>query len=229
MTGPLTSAPPTLAPTREALHAVAEWVLAPARYAAEGRIGLRATPHGFGTAPLPDGRQLRVEGVHLAVESAGALALTKLTTLGDVAAAAGVAPGVPTGVYEAATAWTPDVVLDTDDAAAQCLADWFAFTASVLEELRAESKEPSEIQLWPEHFDLAMDVSSATSRVNVGGSPGDAGHPLPYLYVGPWSLDAGDPFWNEPFGSSLGYDELVAASDQRATALAFLRSGLDHA
>lgn len=28
--------------------------------------------------------------------------------------------------------------------------------------------------------------------VNVGGSPGDEGHPLPYLYVGPWSVDADD-------------------------------------
>ena len=39
------------------------------------------------------------------------------------------------------------------------------------------------VQLWPEHFDLATTID----EVNYGGSPGDDGHPLPYLYVGPWT------------------------------------------
>ena len=223
----LTPAPPTFAATRDALHAVAEWVLASARFAAEGRIGLRATPDGFGTPPLPDGRQLRVAGTDLVVESDGALALTRLESLGDAASAGGVPPRTHPDVYEATTAWT-DEPLHIDRDAARCLADWFAFTASVLDEFRAECAEPSEIQLWPEHFDLAMDVAGRASRVNVGGSPGDEGHPLPYLYLGPWTLDLDDPLWNEPFGASLGYEELVAAPDPRTTALAFLRTALDH-
>jgi hypothetical protein len=216
------------AATRAAMHAVAEWVLAPARYAEERRIGLRATPGGFGTPPLPDGRILRVEDAGLVVERGSALAITKLETLAQAAVDAGVEPGRHTGVYDAATDWEPDRPLPIEDESAAFLAAWFAFTDAVLGELRAEAREPSEIQLWPEHFDLAMDVAEGRSRVNVGGSPGDAEHPLPYLYVGPWELDRDDPFWNEPFGSSLPYDELLAAGDQRATALAFLRAGLDH-
>jgi hypothetical protein len=222
----LAPAPPTFVTTRNALHAVAEWVLASARFSVEGRIGLCATPDGFGTPRLPDGRQLRVAGTDLVVESEGALALTRLESLGDAATAAGVEQRTHPDVYEATTAWT-DEPLDIDRDGARCLADWFAFTASVLEEFRVDANEPSEIQLWPEHFDLAMDVAGRGSRVNVGGSPGDDDHPLPYLYVGPWSFGGDDPFWNEPFGASLGYDQLVAASDPRQTALSFLRSGVE--
>ena len=36
--------------------------------------------------------------------------------------------------------------------------------------------------LWPEHFDLAIDVD----EVNYGVSPGDGYHGAPYAYVGPW-------------------------------------------
>ena len=229
MTSRLAPAPSTFVATRNALHAVAEWVLAPARHAGEGRIGLLVTPDGFGTPVLPDGRQLRIAGTDLVVESTGALTLTKLTTLADAALAAGVTPGTHTGVYEATTEWSPHRPLEIDSDAARCLADWFSFSDSLLEEVRAVVGDASDIQLWPEHFDLAMDVDGATTRVNVGASPGDAGHPLPYLYVGPWSVDDADPFWNEPFGSSLGYEELVASDDQLARALAFVRAGLDHA
>jgi hypothetical protein len=70
--------------------------------------------------------------------------------------------------------------------------------------------------LWPEHFDLAVGVD----EVNYGVSPGDAGHPLPYAYVGPWEPREG-PFWNAPFGALEEGDELpdVAALAE------FLRAG----
>ncbi len=58
----------TAVETREALHTIAEHVLAPARYAVTGRIGLRATPGGFGTPPFPGSggeRQLLVRDTML--------------------------------------------------------------------------------------------------------------------------------------------------------------------
>ena len=74
------------------------------------------------------------------------------------------------------------------------------------------------VQLWPEHFDLATTVSG----VNYGGSPGDAGHPTPYLYVGPYTPPTPDGgFWNEPFGASVD----LAAVGSPADALAFFREG----
>ena len=74
--------------------------------------------------------------------------------------------------------------------------------------------------MWPEHFDLATTLEE---RVNVGASPGDDRHPLPYLYVGPWSTEElRDPFWNEPFGASLPWSPDL----DEAAALAFVRDGL---
>ena len=68
---------------------------------------------------------------------------------------------------------------------------------------------PSEIQLWPEHFDLALDLGPESGRANFGASPGDGGHALPYLYVGPWNPND-DPFWNAGTYARLGYEELSA-------------------
>ena len=41
-------------------------------------------------------------------------------------------------------------------------------------------------------------------------SPGDAGHPLPYAYVGPWTPRQG-PFWNASFGAVRAAAELPDA------------------
>ena len=75
--------------------------------------------------------------------------------------------------------------------------------------------------LWPEHFDVATTIG----EINFGGSPGDEAHPLPYLYVGPWSLpDGDDPFWNEPFGASAPADPSLDVD----MALGFFESGRTH-
>ncbi len=65
-----------------------------------------------------------------------------------------------------------------DPAAAAELADWLARGDQALRAL-APDVEPV---LWPEHFDLGIQLD----EVNYGISPGDAGHPRPYAYVGPW-------------------------------------------
>jgi len=224
-------APPTLVATRRTAQAIAEWILAPARYAATGRIGLRHTPGGFGTPPLPDGRVVRVDGVTLVDEGPDDVrAVHPLTTLGQLAVAVGVTPGQSTGIYEPVTAWDADAPLDVDADAVAVLAEWFAFATELLDELRQESVDGAPVQLWPEHFDMATVVGDERHRANLGASPGDDDHPLPYLYVGPWNaVDGSNPFWNEPFGASLGYDALLGEADQRAAALAFLRSGRHHA
>lgn len=94
---------------------------------------------------------------------------------------------------------------------------------AVLEQLRDEASgadDPSRVQLWPEHFDVAVVLGPDGARANYGGSPGDDDHPEPYLYVGPWEPRTGS-FWNEPFGASLPYRALLDGAD----ALAFLREG----
>ena len=81
------------------------------------------------------------------------------------------------------------------------------------------------MQLWPEHFDLAVDLGSeaAQARATYGLSPGDEDHPEPYLYVAPWAPPATGDLWQATgfTGAELPYSELLDATDQRETALAF--------
>jgi len=225
---PLVALPDSFAATRRALQAVAEHVIVAARYQANGKIGLRFTRAGFGTPLFGADRQARVEGGQLVLVSDGEVQRAPLTTLKAAGDFIGVAPGAPTNVYTPATALEPDAPLAVDEMAATALGDWYGFCASVLEQLRGEAADASRTQLWPEHFDLAVDLGdeAAGRRANYGGSPGDEGHPGPYLYIGPWTHQEG-PFWNESFGASLSYADLLAAGDQRQAALDFLRRGRD--
>jgi hypothetical protein len=201
--------------TRRGLHAVAEQVLAGALHRATGRIGLRPTPGGFGTPEFTgaDGvRQLRVDGADLVVRTADGDRRAPLSTVAAAAEWVGIAPGGPVGVYTLTTPIAPEADLGIDPAAARTLGDVLAVGATALEELRSAhaAAEPPPVQLWPEHFDLATTVG----RVNVGVSPGDADHPVPYLYVGPWDAEARrGPGWNEPFGRSRPALPLTAVAD----------------
>jgi hypothetical protein len=106
--------------------------------------------------------------------------------------------------------------VDADDAAR--LAEFFAFLQDVLETLRAEAAEPSEIHLWPEHFDVAFEDRGVT----YGGSPGDENHDEPYLYVAPWTAPAPAPEWN-----AKGFAGAEAPWGDREAALTFFRARRD--
>ncbi|MDQ1395670.1 MAG: hypothetical protein QOG64_929, partial [Acidimicrobiaceae bacterium] len=177
--------PAALAATRRSLHALAEHVIAPARYRSVGKIGLRFTFHGFGTPYFGAGRQVRIEdGVLIDGDRRH-----QPLTLGGAAAFLDMDLGAPPGVYTATTPLSADALLLVDPGAAKAVGDWFGLSASLLEQLRAEAtveEDPARVQLWPEHFDIAVDIGSPGSRANYGGSPGDEAHPEPYLYVGPW-------------------------------------------
>jgi hypothetical protein len=239
---PLAPLPPRFAETRAALHALAEHVIVPCRHAANGKIGLRYTYRGFGTPFFGADRQVRVEdGVVLDNHGVGATQAGhrrhELTTLRAAAQFLDVAPVAPTGVYTPTTACDLDAPLTVDPAAARALGDWFGFTAHLLEGLRAEAgDQDNRVQLWPEHFDLAVTLDqprrSGTQPVNYGGSPGDAEHPEPYLYIGPWDGPPADRtgraderFWNEPFGASLSYQQLLAGADPVAFLTSLRRAG----
>jgi hypothetical protein len=204
--------PPTFAATAAALHRVAEQIVAPARKP-ENEIALEATPGGFGT-PLfeHDGveQQVRVDGVELVHAAGGQERRAALTTLEDARRL--VTTLVPRGPLS-------DEALNVDPQAAARLADWYAFGASILAEIADPTASP--IRLWPEHFDIAIEMG--TERANYGFSPGDEQHPEPYAYVGPWTADVGGELWNgHGFrGAELTYAELLAAADQRAAALDF--------
>jgi hypothetical protein len=82
MTGSADCPPDRLATTRTGLHRVAEHILAAARYAANGKIGLIPSPGGFRTPPLRvDGRFLAVDGAELVVSDAAGTRRTAPATI----------------------------------------------------------------------------------------------------------------------------------------------------
>ena len=218
--------------TRLALQAVAEHVLAAALHQVTGHIGLRQGPGGITTPPFPwpgpagrsVERTIAVVGTDLVVRDGDDERRAPLTTLRAAGELAGITPGAPAEVYTPATPLDLDAVLPIDPTAAGRLEAWYALVGDSLERLRADAvaADPATdapiVQLWPEHFDIATSIG----EVNFGGSPGDAGHSLPYLYVGPWTLPPpeGD-FWNESFGASRSELDVHSVDD----ALAFLREG----
>ena len=191
--------PPSFAETRVALHKIAEAVVSPARLP-PNEIALRYTRGGFGTPFFDqDGVdcQVRVEHGELVRQ---------------------------TGPEE-----TREPLPGVEIAAASALGDYYGLGCSVLEQLRADEVDgdPSRVQLWPDHFDIAVDLGSERrgQRATYGASPGDDDHPEPYLYVAPWTKQPSGELWNATGfqGAELGYSELIAADDQRSAALAFMR------
>lgn len=239
--------PPDLVETRLALHRLAAHVLGRRRHASTGRFGLRAGPGGLATPAFGDDVEVvRTSGRHLVVERGGAVLAAPVTTLAAAADLVGVDLSVDFSVGDDTPALgDPEQPLAVGDEAARAMGDWWAFGATVLDELVAA--EPSVTaatvaQLWPEHFDVGCTVTVGGPevdaepgggdgvRANLGASPGDGYEPLPYLYIGPWSPDRpGDPsYWNAPFGAVLRHAELapLPPADRRTHALAFLRQGL---
>lgn len=216
-----------LGPTRSAWHMLAEHVLSAARFVAGGRIGLQAEPGGFATPSFDssDGntRALAVIGGELVMRDREGERRTSITTLRDAGVFVGMEPGAPAHIYTPSTPLDLDLPLTIDLEAARELAEWFALTEAALVELCASAasrgEEPSPITLWPEHFDLATTID----EVNYGGSPGDAEHDEPYVYVGPWNLTPGE-FWNEPFGASRSSAQIASAAD----AVAFFEAARTH-
>jgi hypothetical protein len=223
--------PPEFAATRLALHRVAAYAVSPARRRVNGKIGLRFTMGGFGTPFFGNDEQVRIERDRIVRQAGRDAPAAPLTTL---AGAARLAFGGPPDLawaegFDIPPAGDPDAPLDIDAAAAALLADWYGFAWSVLEELRAEpaSAPPGRTQLWPEHFDAAVDLGpEGRARATYGASPGDDAVDEPYLYVLPAEPQAAGALWNASSfaGAILPLAELVDAADQRAAALAFMRA-----
>jgi hypothetical protein len=223
--------PHTFLQAREALRSLACYVIAPARKASTGRIGLRSTGDGFGTPPFDGGTRIVVRGDRIMREPDLDI---PITTLRAAAEALGVALSPDPGVGHDLPPFEPDAPLAIDVEASNALGRWYAFGDRVLgaqhgELMAAGRGTASEIQLWPEHFDIAFDWGlDDTNRVGLGASPGDAYQADPYLYASPWAKEAitEDHFWNAPFGAAVPYTDLLAARDPISTASDFFGDAL---
>lgn len=235
---------PVFVATRETLRLVATHVMARPQHATTGRIGLRAAPGGFATTEFGAAAQrIRVTRGVLVVEStadSGAssrAASIDGSSMDDLARMVGADLSTDFSAGRDTPALgDPQEVLQVNAASADLLGRWYAVVAEALDAVLAETDawaNPSRAQLWPEHFDLALDVAFDRSapgdqRVNLGGSPGDESHQMPYLYVGPWTGDRpGDAeFWNAPFGAVMSSAQVLAADSPVDVAARFFRDGL---
>jgi hypothetical protein len=214
--------PAGFARTRKSLHRLAEDVIKPAREQTSGGWTLTETPAGFGTPPFGEDCQVRVEGVELVVRERGTERRAPIGSLRSAAELIGPRL-LPEGLGD-----LPSEELEIDPAAAAVLAVSYQLAREALEQLRREagpSDSATEPTLWPEHFDLAIEMGEegAGLRVNYGLSPGDENHDEPYFYVGPWTAPAAGGLWNATGfpGAELDYRELAAADDPIALAVDF--------
>jgi hypothetical protein len=223
--------PAAFAETRDALHRLAVYVVAPAQRRVNGEIILRATPGGFSTYPFGDGRVIGVDGAELVVAGAR----HPIGSLNDCARLAGIAPDVgQQEQFDVPPHGDLDEPLRVDAAAARALGAWYAFATDLLDELRATAgpgEDASVVRIWPEHFDAAVDAGDGKERrrATYGASPGDGHHPEPYVYASPWAGRI-DAFFDDPGfrGAARGYATLAAAAEPRAVAIAFLHEARDH-
>lgn len=195
--------PGELSTTRHDLHRLAAYAIAPARHAATGRFGLRSTPGGFGTPPFEPDRQIRTDGLTLIDRQGTDTRSVPITTLNDAAAFLQSELRSDAGAeHDSPELGDTNTPLKIDSAAADYLADWFAvaFDALGAVQLDDASTEASPPQLWPGHFDPAIEIGDENRRASYGASPGDHNSDEPYLYVSLWwpdRLDLGDdPRWN---------------------------------
>ncbi len=231
--------PRTLTGTRVALHRVATYLIAPTRYGANGKFGLRWTLGGFGTPFFADDRQIRVVEDLLVDQHGDAVGVHQLSTLRSAATFLGSAIDLTTAAEDdSPPPGDIDEPLDIDSEASHFLGAWFGMAVAALEGLRADpaSVDPSRPQLWPGHFDPAIEEGDQDHRASYGASPGDHAIDEPYLYASFWNpeligLDRSDRRWNaEAFGGAvLPVSEFPDGADPVEVALGFFRSSRDAA
>ncbi len=202
---------------------VAEHVLAPARFAANGHIGLEVRNGGFATPAFGSPPTVVcVDGNGIAIVQGAQEKRTSLTTLAAAAAFADTPLGAPADVYQPSTVCDPDAPLTIDGRAARQLMAWYELVDSALRALAATEGLDSVPTLWPEHLDVAVRIGD----VNVGGLAGDDAVPDPYVYVGPPpDVVARDAFFSQPFGAVRTWHELSTKDDITS----FFRDGLTRA
>ena len=229
---------------RDVLHRLAAHVLAPARRQIDGMFDLVPAPGGFGTPHVgPDRRRVRISGGNLVVETVTGSRLRDATATTTVTAIAGSSlralaefadveldPNVDFGP-DTPPVGDPDAVLHLAGDPADLLGEWLAVGARAIDEVvgRTPGAAASVARLWPEHFDLGIDLHVGDGRrCNLGASSGDASHDAPYFYVGPWGDErpGAAGYWNAPFGARLGYDDVRVGDQPVRTIVEFVDEGL---
>ena len=222
--------------TRREIQRVATHILARARKAVDGEISLRVGLTGLATPAFgPEREVLRFAGGHLIHETriggelrSRAMAIVG-STLGELAAFCDVDLDANLDFgHDAPLVGDRTRPIQFDQAAAEALLRWYQIGAAALDQVITVASDCSSVQLWPEHFDVAIDLRTASGRCNLGAAPADAFSPQPYLYVGPHGADrpGEQAYWNVTFGALLGAELVLADPDPVAAAVSFFTQGL---
>lgn len=197
--------------TRHSLHGLAELVLAGPRYRQGGSIKLRVQREGIRTRDEPvvavSGSALVTADVRVDVDG---------LTFAQAAARIGLEASRLDDVYSDGAKVSPDETIHLDPGSVRQLEHALALGDQALRRF-TEAADPI---LWPEHFDVAIDIGEVT----YGVSPGDSYLDRPYAYVarpGPFTGE----FWNAPFGAARRLAELGDADG----IVAFFRQGVERA
>ncbi len=236
---PLASLPDGFGTSRAVARRIGAHVMSRTRQAAVGRIDLAAFPGGIGTPSFgPDHSVIRLSGGLFIVERTGDEPTTLSvgvdgSSLAQLAALAGADLSTDLDVgTDTPDLGDIDAPIEFDGASMTQIATWWAMGAQIIDRVVGAlpaSAAPTRARIWPEHFDLAIDVASASGvRLNLGASPGDDFHAVPYLYVSPWDdRRPGDAaYWNAPFGAVLGYDDVNHAASAFSAGIEFMTEGL---
>jgi hypothetical protein len=195
--------------TRHGLHGLAELVLAGPRFRQGGSIKLRVGREGFRTRDEPvvavSGSTLVAAGIRVGADG---------LTFAQAAARLGLEASRLDDVYSDGPKVSPDETIQLDPDSVRKLEHALALGDQALRRF----DERADPILWPEHFDVAIDLGAVT----YGVSPGDGYVDRPYAYVSrPGRVTGG--FWNAPFGAARRLDEL----DGVAGIVAFFRQGAE--
>ncbi|MFW2381503.1 MAG: hypothetical protein ACN4GZ_07065 [Acidimicrobiales bacterium] len=226
--------PVSLSATRIDLHRLAAYVIAPARHSVNGKFGLRYTRGGFGTPFFGEDRQIRVQGDQLIDQVGSTVRNAPITSLAEAAAFLGTEIDPSTAAEKDSPALGDvDHPLTVPTDASDFLGRWYGMAFAALEAVRADeaSVDPSRPQLWPGHFDPAIEVGDEDRRGSYGASPGDQSIDEPYLYVSAWwpdrlDLNTSDPMWNAPSftGAILPLSRFGTDEDPVQIAIDFFRT-----
>ncbi len=225
------------------------------RLSAGAKIGLRWVAGGFGTPFYGDDEQVRVVGGELIYQRGSNQQSQAITTLAAAGKFLGLVPSETQREHDSPPLGSLSEELLVSEQANSFLGAWFGCATAALEELRAQTAggDLSRVQLWPGHFDVAVELGEGSAKATYGASPGDgAQSQQPYLYVSPWDPDIlgspmaqgsptaqgspdgkstpqGADFWNaESFvGAVLEFERLSDSSSPYHTALEFFRSARD--
>jgi hypothetical protein len=231
--------PDALATTRRSWHLLAAHVLAEERFLRVGHSGLEPTMQGFRTpAAEPVGVELALD--QLVVRRSDGTEQLPVTTLGAAQRAVLDRVGMPTwgeqpGLHDPPEPVPPDAALPIDPDVGTWLGQWLTAGYDALRTLVSDPRagEATVPTLWPEHFDVGIDLLADDRRGSYGVSPGDGTIGEAYAYVVPWYPDRvgglDDPRWNSAVlsGAVLTAEELDPSADACDELQAWFRARRD--